>query len=134
VDGRFDVCGAGRFDVCGADWPDVCGDGRVDCGAVMRVVEVEPDVVADCRVDGRSAVDGRSVVEGRAAVDGRSTVASPVSGACAERSRAVLARGAPEAWPSTVAVRAIRAALVRPSTDTISGRPPRRGLGTQTLS
>jgi len=46
----------------------------------------------------------------------------------------VLARAAPAGWPSTVAVRVIRAALARPSTETISGRPPRRGPDTQTLS
>lgn len=48
--------------------------------------------------------------------------------------RDVLARAAPAGWPSTVAVRVIRAALARPSTETISGRPPRRGPDTQTLS
>lgn len=66
-DGRVDVCGATLADVCGAGRVaddeisgrvdgrfEVCGAGRFDCGEVMRVVEVEPDVVDDCRVDGRS--------------------------------------------------------------------------------
>lgn len=153
------ACGAGRIDVGGADRADdddgisgrvdgrfdVCGDGRVACGDAMRVVEVAPDVVDDCRVDWRSG-DSSRVAAGLPA-DARDWEALPpelrveVEGAelrvdddPAAVIRDVLARGAPAAWFSTVDVRVIRAALARPSAETISGRPPRRGLGTQTLS
>jgi hypothetical protein len=92
------------------------GDVRVDCGAIsdrefeFGARELDPEFELGLRESGLAPPDDilAGLVE--------------------------LARGGPPGWDSTVAVRVVRIALVLPSTVTVSGRLPRRGLGCQTWS
>lgn len=107
-------------------------DRSVDC-ALVPVVDrcTRPPIAGSCR---RVDVSAEGVARRVVALV---VVVEPV--ACPARafvpSRAPLARRAlvTFGWLSTVAVRPVRTVLSRPSTVSVRGRAPRRGLGAQTF-